>query len=99
MLRADTRSRRAFAFPQVSVAQYFAVDYHNVYKYVTDTRGVTPRTYVLYQARPRGNRGGAQRDGCAATARAGAASRPVRRSAAQRRACCAVTRARAAVGR
>jgi hypothetical protein len=38
----------------VSVAQYFAVDYHNVYKYVTDTRGVTPRTYVLYQARPCG---------------------------------------------
>lgn len=38
-------------FAQVSVAQYFAVDYHNVYKYVTDTRGATPRTYVLYQAR------------------------------------------------
>ena len=37
---------------QVSVAQYFAVDYHNVYKYVTDTRGVTPRIYILAQARP-----------------------------------------------
>ena len=81
------------------MAQYFAVDYHNVYKYVTDTRGVTPRTYVLYQARPRGRRSRAPRDGCAAAPRAGAASRPVRRSAARWRAYCAITRARAAVGR
>jgi len=80
------------------VAQYFAVDYHNVYKYVTDTRGATPRTYVLYQARPAASASPAEGDGCACPARPAAASPPVRHTRAKQRRIYAVCRLRAAVG-
>jgi hypothetical protein len=69
----------------VSVAQYFAVDYHNVYKYVTDTRGATPRTYVLYQARLAASASPAEGDGCACHARPAPASPPARRARATQR--------------
>jgi hypothetical protein len=72
-------------FAQVSVAQYFAVDYHNVYKYVTDTRGATPRTYVLYQARLAASASPAEGDGCACHARPAPASPPARRARATQR--------------
>ncbi len=67
------------------MAQYFAVDYHNVYKYVTDTRGATPRTYVLYQARLAASASPAEGDGCACHARPAPASPPARRARATQR--------------